>query len=161
MSFRSLVSSLFLSIAAMHPAGAATITITFDTDDPLGGLSAGSVLGSQYSAFGVVFSPNAFSGAGGPSGSWATNTDMSIVSRTGFDVGGFGSPSLVSGNLLRSFTGWLNEDGDPSFHATFSTPILSFSAHFRWYQRSECDAHFRLRRSNADRNGNELERWPV
>lgn len=111
-------------------AQAQTFTLTFDAGDPIGGLAAGATLSNQYAAQGVTFSPNAFSGPGGPTGNWATNTNMSIVSSTGSDVGGLGTPSLVSGNLLRSFSGWLGENGDPSFRAIFSTPILSLSADF-------------------------------
>jgi hypothetical protein len=55
---------------------------------------------------------------------------MTIVDSAGTDVGGLGAPALVSGNILRSFAGWLNEDGDPSFLVTFSTPVSSFSATF-------------------------------
>ena len=47
---------------------------------------------------------------------------------TGADVGGLGTPALVTGNLLRSFNGWLSEDGDPSFSISFAKPITSFSA---------------------------------
>lgn len=120
--------TLALGLGAQARGG--TILITFDPGDPIGGLAAGSTLGNQYAASGVVFSPNAFSGPGGPTGTWATNSNMTIVSSTGSDVGGLGSPSLVSGNLLRSFNAWLNENGDPTFFATFSTPISSLSATF-------------------------------
>ena len=96
--------------------------ITFDT------LAVGTTLSTQYA--GVVFAPNAFSGAGGPTGSWATNTNMTLVSATGPDVGALGSPSLVSGNVLRSFPGWINENGDPSFRVSFAGAIDSFSADF-------------------------------
>ena len=112
------------------PAAAAPITITFDAGDPIGGLAAGTTLSNQYAGVGVTFSPNGFTGAGGPSGSWATNTNMTIVSSTGVDVGGLGTPSLVSGNLLHSFNGWLGENGDASFRATFAGGITSLSATF-------------------------------
>lgn len=117
-------------LAAMDAS--AQTTITFDAGDPFGGLAVGATLANQYASFGVVFSPNAYSGPGNSSsgGDWATNTDMTIVSSTGTDVGGLGTPSLVSGNLLRSFAGWLNENGDPSFRATFASGITSFSAAF-------------------------------
>ena len=39
-------------------------------------------------------------------------------------------PSLVSGNVLHSFAGWLNEDGDASFRISFAGAISSFSADF-------------------------------
>lgn len=119
------VSALMLAMQA-----SAQTKITFDAGDPIGGLAAGATLANQYAAFGVVFAPNAFSGAGGPTTDWATNTNMKVVSSTGTDVGGLGSPSLVSGNVLHSFTGWLDEDGDPSFRATFAGGITAFSADF-------------------------------
>lgn len=87
-------------------------------------LAVGTTLSTQYA--GVVFSPNALVGSG-----FATNTDMTIVSATGSDVGfDLGLPNLVSGNVLRSFSAWLNETGDPSFRVTFASPISSFSADF-------------------------------
>ncbi|MFO0961118.1 MAG: PEP-CTERM sorting domain-containing protein [Isosphaeraceae bacterium] len=55
---------------------------------------------------------------------------MTVVSSTGSDVGGLGTPSLVSGNILRSFNGWLGENGDASFRASFTTAVDSFSADF-------------------------------
>jgi hypothetical protein len=103
-------------------ADAAPTVITFDD------LAVGTVLSNQYAAsLGVTFSPNAFSGPGGPNGNWATNTNMTIVSATGSDVGGLGGPSLVSGNLLRSFNGWLNENGDSSFAIDFAGGASSVS----------------------------------
>ncbi len=109
-------------------AGSASAdTLTFED------LAAGTVLSNQYAAQGVVFSANAYSGAGSSSSGedWATNTDMTVVSSTGTDVGGLGTPAgLVSGNLLRSFAGWLGENGDPSFLMSFSAPISSISAAF-------------------------------
>lgn len=96
-------------------------------------LAVGTVLSNQYAGLGATFSPNAFTGPGSStSGSaWATNSDMTIVSSTGTDVGGLGTPAgLVSGNILRSFGGWLNENGDPSFSITFSGPATDFSASF-------------------------------
>jgi hypothetical protein len=92
----------------------------------------GSTLSNQYAAQGATFSANAYSGPGSSSTGedWATNSDLTIVSSTGSDVGSLGAPSLVSGNILRSFSGWLNEDGDPSFSISFSTAVNSFSATF-------------------------------
>jgi hypothetical protein len=115
---RTLTAATLL--LAVLDTGATTITL----DD----LAVGTTLSTQYS--GVVFSPNAFSGAGAPDGNWATNTDMTVVSTTGSDVGVLGTPSLVSGNILRSFGGWSNENGDPSFRVSFAAAIDSFSADF-------------------------------
>ena len=113
------------AVGLMLAAGQASAeTITFET------LAVGTVLSNQFA--GVTFTPNVFTGLGtSTSGAdWATNTDLTIVSSTGTDVGGLGTPALVSGNILRSFSGWLNEDGDASFRVSFAAPITSFSATF-------------------------------
>ena len=117
-SFHTLVASCAL-LAAAH---ASATTINFDN------LAVGTTLSNQYA--GVSFAANAFTGAGGPTGAWATNTNMTIVSSTGPDVGSLGTPSLVSGNLLRSFDGWLSENGDPSFSVSFASAINFFGADF-------------------------------
>lgn len=112
----AVATSLLLAVGQ-----ASAVTITFED------LAEGATLASQYAGIGAVFSANAFAGVGGPTGDWASNTDMTITST---DVGGLGTPPLVSGNVLHSFGGWLAEDGDPSFTITFSTPISSVSAAF-------------------------------
>jgi PEP-CTERM motif len=116
--------------AALLPAlaHAQTKTITFDAGGTGGALAVGSVLSNQYSAFGITFSANPFTGAGTSSSGkpWATNSDRTIVSSTGADVGGLGTPSLVSGNILRSFNGWLVEDGDAAIRADFTDPFITF-----------------------------------
>jgi hypothetical protein len=118
MNLRLAVTAATLLLVVLRTEAA---TLGFDD------LAPGTTLSTQYA--GVVFAPNAFSGLA-PEGDWATNTDMTVVSATGGDVGALGSPSLVSGNLLRSFTGWTNEDGNPSFRVTFVAAIDSFSADF-------------------------------
>ncbi|WP_144290191.1 PEP-CTERM sorting domain-containing protein [Ideonella sp. A 288] len=120
-SFAVLAAGLLL---AASPVGA--ITLTFDN------LAEGTVLSNQYAGLGATFSPNAFSGPGtSTSGeAWATNTDMTIVSSTGADVGGLGLPALAGGNLLRGLAGWSSEDGDPSFRITFARTATGFSAAF-------------------------------
>lgn len=118
-SFALAAAGLFLA------AGQASAdTITFET------LAVGTVLSNQFA--GVTFAPNAFAGAGSSSSGadWATNTDLTVVSSAGTDIGNLGTPSLVSGNILRSFGGWLVEDGDPSFSISFANPINAFSATF-------------------------------
>jgi|688.fasta_scaffold301311_2 hypothetical protein len=127
---KAAATALVFSLATTAAAQAAPIVITFDAGDPIGGLAVGQTLSNQYAAFGVTFAPNAFSGPGGPLGDWATNTDMTVVSSTGGEVGTLGTPLLVSGNLLRSYLVWPDEDGDPSFTATFAGGISSFSATF-------------------------------
>lgn len=121
------VSSMVGAVATgllLTSAQAGATTIGFEN------LNAGDVLSNQYAGLGVTFSPNAFSGSGGPYLDWATNTDMTIVDSAGLDVGGLGGPSLVSGNILRSFSGWLSEDGDPSFSIDFSLPVNFVSVDF-------------------------------
>ncbi len=120
-------AALLLSVGQ---AGAATI----DFED----LAEGTVLSNQYAGLGVVFSPNAFAGAGRSSSgmSWASNTDMAITNIDTGSVGGLGYPSLVSGNILHAFgdgppaTNWQAEDGDPSFLITFTTPVSFISIDF-------------------------------
>lgn len=106
---------------------ASAVTINFDN------LADGTVLSTQYAAQGVTFVANAFTGAGSSTSlqPWATNTSMVVTST---DLGGLGTPSLASGNLLHAFgstyTGWLSENGDPSFFMNFSTAISSISVTF-------------------------------
>lgn len=107
----------FAALTAVAADAGAT-TLTFND------LAVGTQLSTQYA--GVVFSANAMVGSG-----YATNTDMTIVSATGSDVGfDLGLPHLVTGNVLRSFSAWLNENGDPSFRVSFASAITSFSADF-------------------------------
>lgn len=130
LAARSLAGVIAVALTSAI-VNAQTFTITFDAGDPIGGLPVGTVLGNQYTAStGATFSANAFSGAGGPVGNWATNTDMTVVSSAGTDVGGLGIPPLVSGNLLRSFNGWLGENGDASIRMTLSPPAQSCSVTF-------------------------------
>jgi hypothetical protein len=119
-AFNELMVAAGLLVAATQVC--ATI-ITFED------LAEGATLSGQYAGLGVLFSPNAFSGANGNSTpqDWATNTGMTI---TATDIGAVGTPSLVSGKLLHSFNDWLSEDGDPSMVATFGPPVTSFSADF-------------------------------
>ena len=126
MNRNSLLTTAAAALFAVATQAQA-VTITFET------LAVGTVLSNQFAGLGVVFTPNAFSGTTPTpptAEGWATNTDMTVVSSTGTDVGGLGTPLLVSGNILRSFNGWLGETGSPSFAAVFSTPINSFSATF-------------------------------
>lgn len=121
---KKTLQAVFAASAMLVALHASATTIDFDN------LAVGTTLSNQYA--GVTFAANAFTGPGTSSSGedWATNTDMTIVSSTGTDVGGLGAPSLVSGNLLRSFAGWLNENGDPSFSVSFTSAINFFSADF-------------------------------
>lgn len=108
-----------LALAAIAgTASAATRTINFDQDALGNAISDLTAISNQYAAWGVNFTPNAFSG-----GSWATNTGMTATST---DVGSGYNASL--GNIMHAFsTDWFVEDGDPSFLISFSTGITSIS----------------------------------
>ncbi len=109
-------------------AQAASYAITFDD------LAAGSTLSNQYAAStGATFTAGAgstYDAQSQGSGSWATNTDLTVVSATGADTNNLGTPSLASGNVLGSYSGWMNEDGDGAFTISFATAVTSFSADF-------------------------------
>ena len=119
---------------------------------PIGGLANGAVLSNQYAASGVTFVPNFFSGSGGPTGPWATNTDMTIVTVGSSAAGAVGTPSLVSGHILRSFDNYLNENGDPSFSAVFSVPIYAFFADFAGVRTPSSVRPVRVQRQHAGRH---------
>lgn len=109
-------------------ARAASYTIDFDD------LAAGTTVSTQYAATtGATFSAGGaafYDAQSQGSGTWATNTDLTVVSATGSDTNNLGTPSLVSGNVLGSYSGWMNEDGDPVFTISFASAITSFSADF-------------------------------
>ncbi len=90
----------------------AVITLGFED------LALGATLGSQYAAQGVEFSPDPII---------ASDTDLTVVSSTGSDVGALGTPALVSGNIIRSFNGWFGEADDPNLQADFSVLVSSVS----------------------------------
>ncbi len=72
---------------------------------------------------------------------------MTIVSSTG-DVGG-GVTAPVSGLLLHSFSGWLDEDGDAVFRINFSTPITGFSIDFGGVSDTESSGFFAIDSTNT------------
>ena len=123
----SLTLAATLALLCAGPARADT-TLTFED------LVEGVLLSTQYSALGVTFSANAFSGPGSSSSgkTWAKNTDMTV---TATDLGGLGTPGLVSGKMLHSFNGWLAEDGDASFWINFTAPAGSVSMDFAGISR--------------------------
>jgi len=113
---------LLIAFAAVSAASFAT-SINFDD----GAVSEGSTLSNQYAGLGVTFVSGANGHSvpnwSGTSQGFATSTDLTITST---DVGGgLGSP--MSGKLVHSFGGWLNEDGDPVFTMIFSGDVTSFS----------------------------------
>lgn len=120
---------LLVAAATAHagsPAPTAAASHRIDFED----LAAGATVADQYAAWGVRFLANAYVGSDSPNGGWASNTDMTVVASTGADVSDLYGPPLVSGNLLRSYAGWLNEDGDASFVLAFEQPIASISVDF-------------------------------
>jgi hypothetical protein len=124
-------SSVLLGTGLLLACVAGAQTINFDD------LAPGTTLGAQYAGLGVTFSPNAFTGPGSSSSgmTWATNTDMTIVSidtgELGVDFGALGVPSLVSKNILQNFLNWETvEDGDPSFNINLANPAKSVSVTF-------------------------------
>lgn len=123
VKFSPILVGAGLCLAALRSPAT---TLSFDD------LVAGTTLSSQYASLGVTFSANAFTGLGSSSSGaiWATNTDLTVVSATGTDVGSLGTPSMASGNVLRSFAGYLGEDGDASFEMSFSTAISSISVSY-------------------------------
>lgn len=123
---------VLLALVFAGSLSAQTIILTFDPGDPIGGLTEGSTLSNQYAGFGVVFAPNAFSGTNPATGNdFASNTGMTVTHSTTGDVGSLGTPNLVSGFLVHSFSDdWLSEDGDPSVNATFSVLVDSVSITF-------------------------------
>jgi hypothetical protein len=121
------VATCLLAASALP---AQTYTLTFDAGDPIGGLAENSVLGNQYAHVGATFSSPYFTGSGGPNGDWATDVDRTVVRSNGSSAGVLGAGSLVSGNVIRSTFGWLNEDGDPSIRLTFGFDVSDFSVDF-------------------------------
>lgn len=122
---RVVAASLLLA-ACSSGALAEVRVMDFDTDawgDPI---LPGSTFSMQYAAWGVGVSANPFTGfsPAGTNDLWATNTDLTI----GTDVGV--TARTTGGNSLHSLTGWLAEDGDPSFELTFLYRIDSISAVF-------------------------------
>lgn len=114
------------SSIARLPSAAGTQTITFDE----GRLTEYEELGTQYADLGVTFSPNAYTGDSSWNGAWASNTNMQVVLIGNGDTGDLGSPSLVSGHIMRSFKAWFKENGDPSFRLDFLQPISHISIDF-------------------------------
>ncbi|MBX3388834.1 MAG: PEP-CTERM sorting domain-containing protein [Phycisphaeraceae bacterium] len=102
-------------------ASAAPYVIDFDTDANGNAIADGTWISNQYAAWGVTFVPNVLD----PNNGWATNTDMTATST---DVGNGYLPAM--GNVLHSFGGWLNEDGDPNFAMIFDQAISSISVTF-------------------------------
>ncbi len=114
----------FIAIAATLAVSTASFAtlITFDE----AGRADGEILSNQYS--GVTFTAGNTTGASltAPTGSFATNTNLVLTTT---DVGG-GLTAPISGRLLRTFNGWLGENGDAIFTITFAQPISDISIDF-------------------------------
>ena len=83
------------------------------------------IIAEQYADWGVHFEPNVFAGTNYTGDPFADNTDMTATATDfGFNPG---VPPPVSGNLLQSFSGWLQEDGAPTFWLRFDQPVIDFS----------------------------------
>lgn len=97
--------------------------INFETDANGGSLTSGAIVGTQFSSWGVVFTSGALSGIG-----WATNTTMEL-GNSADGTTGIGATSSM-GNVLRSYPGFLAEDGDPSFRIDLPTGATGISLDF-------------------------------
>lgn len=127
-SLKTACAAALATLACSALAGANTVTLSFDD------LPSGATLSTQYEGQGVVFQPNAFTGSGSSSSgaAWATNTDLAVVAIASIsDEAGMAPSLFASGKVLRDPEAWLDhENGDPSFAAIFSSPVLRFSVSF-------------------------------
>jgi hypothetical protein len=121
----------FALLALPVLAHADNFTIDFDTDALGKPIADGTTIDEQYAAWGVHFVPNIFAGATNITGfPFADNTDMTATSSDvgfGYDPNDTDPPHPPLGNVLHSFSGWSNEDGDANFAIFFDTPIDSIS----------------------------------
>jgi hypothetical protein len=129
-------AAVLAALCAITAPVAQAFTITFED------LAVGAVLSNQYAAtLGVTFTPNTFTGPGSSSSGkpWATNTNLTVVSSAGADIGGLGTPILASGNIVRSFNAWLNEDGDASVRVSFAYPVQDCAVTFAGINNTPAD----------------------
>lgn len=145
-----LGTRVFMNRALLATAAVALTSSSFATLIDFESLTTGTTLSNQFSD--VTFS----SGIGGatgitaPSGNFATATDLTIVSSTGSDVGGLGSPAgTVSGNIVRSFNGWLNEDGDAAVTLLFTGNVSDISVAFAGVSTSSSTRLFAIASDNT------------
>ena len=128
-----LLASVLLFVVAMASAAQANL-ISFNT----AATPEGSVVTNQFDpAVSFTASPlsgddSSFYGSTGYNlGTWATDTDAHV---TATDVG-VESRTVAGVRQLQAYgniyyVGWLNEDGDPAYLLTFSSPIASITATF-------------------------------
>lgn len=107
-------------------ASANATVITFDN----GAVVAGSTLGNQYASQGVTFA----AGGGQYQGVVNPNSDYNFATNTDLTISQFntklGEAAPLSGLVLRSEPGYLQENGNPVFTMTFSAPLATFSLDF-------------------------------
>jgi PEP-CTERM motif len=113
-----------LALGALS-ASANAVLIDFNS------LAEGTLVSNQFA--GVTFAAGdgglAVPNAGG--NGFATNTGLGVTDASTGDIGGLGTPNLMSGMLLHRFgDDWLNEDGDPVFVMTFAGNISDISIDF-------------------------------
>lgn len=112
-----------LALSAMSVSAHATL-IDFNS------LAEGTIVSNQFAGVtfaagtGGLFVPNPIGSVQG----FATNTGLGVTST---DLGGLGTPVLVSGMVLHRFTAdWLSENGDPVFVMTFADDVTDISIDF-------------------------------
>ncbi len=125
----TFTTALCLTFCVTLASAQVTHTITFDTDAQGLPIASGDTIAEQYAAWGVHFMPNVVSGTNVGGDTFADNTDMTATA-TDFDpyfVANADPSELPDGNLLHSFTGYLNEDGDSNFWVAFDRPVINVS----------------------------------
>ena len=121
----SLSALVIVGVLGWTASASATV-ITFDN----GSVVAGNTLSNQYASQGVTFAPGGGQYQGvvdPPTGSgFATNTDLTISQSSA----SLGEGSPLSGLVLRSEAGFDQENGNPVFTMTFSSPLATLSLDF-------------------------------
>jgi hypothetical protein len=115
--------------ACAAAAQAQTHTIDFDTDANGNAIAEGATIAEQYAPWGVHFVPNVLGGLNWSGAYFATNTDMTATA-SDFDPNFIASAApadLPSGNLLGSYTGYLNSNGEPNYWVAFDKPVTNVS----------------------------------
>ena len=126
-----LGTRVFMNRALLATVAVALTSSSFATLIDFESLSTGSTLSNQFSDVSFASGDGGVTGLTAPNGNFATATDLTVVSSTGSDVGGLGSPAgTVSGNIIRSFNSWLSEDGDAIFTMTFTGNVSDISIAF-------------------------------
>lgn len=121
-------SCAIIAASVLAPfANADIVTIDFDTDALGFVVPEGSTLGSQYASKGVIFNSGTTSSEPAAfiqnkplyRGQFSAKTDLTIT-RT--ETGG-GVDHAAMGNVLRTYSGWGRETGDPVFEMLLTQPM--------------------------------------